>query len=313
MKELARTCLAKLVSVVPKGILIDDRFFGMFERKGVHILPVDFYQPVPNTRELSEKLWEKPSSLVGLNTKLEHQVELLRDIAQTYLSEYYAIPASPPERPGEYTRATGFAGIDGAVLYSMIRKYKPRRIIEVGSGSSSLLSLLALDKNAEERGEAASAFTAIEPYPTQALVEALSEKENARLIVDKAENVPLSEFEALQENDILFLDSSHTVRIGGDVVYEILEVLPRLKKGVLVHVHDIFLPQEYPKEWVLERYTFWNEQYLFHAFMAFNSDFETLWSGGCMHVKHPEELTRHFPDYDPGKQGAGSYWIRRTK
>ena len=204
-----------------------------------------------------------------------------------------------------------FTGIDGAMLYSMIRKYKPRRIIEVGSGSSSLLSLLALERNAAERAEPAGAFTAIEPYPTPALLDALSGK--ARLIVDKVENVPLSEFEALERDDILFLDSSHTVRIGGDVVYEILEVLPRLKKGVLVHVHDIFLPQEYPKEWVLGRYTFWNEQYLFHAFMAFNSDFETLWSGGCMHVAHPEELAHYFPDYDPDKQGAGSYWIRRME
>lgn len=311
MKELARTCIAKLVSVIPKGILVDDRFFAMFERRGIHILPVDFYQPVPDTRELGEKLWEKPSSLVGLNTNMAGQVEFLRGISQTYLREYHAISAAPPEHPNEYTRATGFAGIDGAVLYAMIRKYKPRRIIEVGSGSSSLLSLLALDKNAEERGEPPGAFTAIEPYPTPTLVEALSGK--GRLIADKVENVPLTEFEALKENDILFIDSSHTVRTGGDVVYEILEVLPRLKKGVLVHVHDIFLPQEYPKEWVLGSYVFWNEQYLFQAFMAFNSDFETLWSGGCMHVKHPKELARHFPEYDPSKQGAGSYWIRRIK
>jgi hypothetical protein len=311
MKELARTVLAKLVSVVPNGVLLDDRFFDLFQKKGLHILPVNFYQPVPDTRELPDRLWERPKALVGIDTKLPQQLAFLRAITDSYLREYLAIPDEPSDNPCEYTRASGFAGIDGAIHYAMVRKYKPRRIIEVGSGASSLLSLLALRRNAEESGHSAGAFTAIEPYPHPYLREAL--RGRGRLVEDKVENRSLAEFAALEANDILFIDSSHTVRIGGDVVYELLEILPRLQKGVLVHVHDIFLPQEYPKEWVLERYVFWNEQYLFQAFMTFNDAFETLWSAGCMHVHHSDELARRFPGYDPHVQGAGSYWIRRTK
>lgn len=311
MKELARTVLAKMVSVVPNGVLLDDRFFDLFQKKGLHILPVNFYQPIPDTRELAKELWEKPKALVGIDTRLPAQLALLRELSENYLPEYFAISDAAAESPAEYTRASGFAGVDGAMHYAMVRKYKPRRIIEVGAGASSLLSLLALRKNAEESGGAPGAFTAIEPYPEPYLREAL--RGRGRLIEQKVEHTPLSEFAALEENDILFIDSSHTVRIGGDVVYELLEVLPRLQKGVLVHVHDIFLPQEYPKEWVLERYVFWNEQYLFQAFMTFNDAFETVWSAGCMHVHHPEALARYFPGYDRRVQGAGSYWIRRTR
>ena len=154
-------------------------------------------------------------------------------------------------------------------------------------------------------------LTAIEPYPRPFLREALAGR--GTLIADKVENVPVRRFEELERDDILFIDSSHSVRIGGDVVYEMLEILPRLRPGVLVHVHDIFLPQEYPKEWVLDRFVFWNEQYLFQAFLAFNDHFETLWSAGCMHVHHPDQLACHFPYYDRTKQGAGSYWIRRVR
>ena len=310
MKELARACMAKLVSVVPKGILTDDRFFELYQSKGWHVSPVNFYESIPDTTELNEELWEKKSALVGIKTNLPRQVEFLRSISETYLREYHAIPDRPQAHPTEYTRATLFAGIDGAILYALIRSRRPRRVIEIGSGYSSLLSLLALQRNAEEDGRS-SEFTSIEPHPADFLREALEGK--GRLIVSKVENVPLREFEVLGEDDILFIDSSHTVRIGGDVVYELLEIVPRLARGVLVHVHDIFLPQEYPKEWVLGRHVFWTEQYLLQAFMAFNSDFETLWSAGCMHVEHPAELARHFPYYDPKVQGAGSYWIRRNK
>jgi hypothetical protein len=104
------------------------------------------------------------------------------------------------------------------------------------------------------------------------------------LIIDKVQNVSLSEFNKLEKNDILLIDSSHVLKIGSDVQYEYLEILPRLKKGVIVHVHDIFSPSEYPREWVLEDYRFWNEQYLLCAFLSFNSAFEVLWAGSYMHL-----------------------------
>ena len=311
MKQLLRSIAAWLVSKLPRGILTDGQFFELYQSKGWHATPVHFYQPVPDTTELSSKLWEEPSELVGVDVNMEKQLELLEEFSARYIPEYHSIPETPPRSASEYTRARGFRGVDGAILYSMIRKFTPRRIIEIGSGHSTLLSILALRKNAEEHRTECGSLTAIEPYPRDFLEESLENVGELRQ--ERVENVALSEFERLDKDDILFIDSSHTVKIGGDVVYEVLEILPRLKIGVLVHFHDIFLPLQYPKEWVLKKHTFWTEQYLLQSFLAFNTCFEILWSGGCMHAYRPDSLSAHFPYYDRSKQQSGSFWLRRCK
>jgi hypothetical protein len=126
--------------------------------------------------------------------------------------------------------------------------------------------------------------------------------------------LPISE---LKENDILFIDPSHVLKIGNDVQYEYLEILPRLNKGVIVHVHDIFIPCNYPKKWVLEKHRFWNEQYLFQAFLAFNNAFEVLWGGSYMHLRHPDKLEEAFNSYNRKTiwsghvLGATSFYLRK--
>jgi hypothetical protein len=128
------------------------------------------------------------------------------------------------------------------------------------------------------------------------------------------EQVPLESFLHLDENDILFIDSSHVIKIGGDVNYLLLEVLPRLNKGVVVHFHDVFLPEEYPKRFVFERHQFWSEQYLLQAFLSFNYAFEVLWAGYYMYHNYPREFKSVFPSYTEGERHApGSFWIRRKK
>jgi len=311
MRELIKTIIALAVSKLPKSILTDQRFFELYQSKGWHVVPVHFYRPIPNTAELTDTLWEKPSEMIGIETNLQFQSGLLQEIAESYLKEYHKIPNETPKSATEYSRSTGFAGIDGAMLYSIIRKYKPKRIIEIGSGYSTLLSILALKKNKDENISNEGNIISIEPYPKDFLKESLNSTD--QLIIEKVENVPLAIFETLEENDILFIDSSHTVKIGGDVIYEILEIVPRLKKGVLIQFHDIFLPLQYPKDWVMDYHRFWTEQYLLHAFLTYNNYFEILWSGGCMHVYKSEMLSRYFPDYDSNKQRPGSFWIRRCK
>ncbi len=122
-------------------------------------------------------------------------------------------------------------------------------------------------------------------------------------------------FTGLDANDILFIDSTHVLKIGGDVKYEYLEILPRLKAGVIVHSHDIFLPREYPKKWILDNHWFWTEQYLLQAFLAFNSAFEVLWAAHFMRSKYLNELKTTFPCYSNMRStdtiGPGSLWIRR--
>jgi hypothetical protein len=125
------------------------------------------------------------------------------------------------------------------------------------------------------------------------------------------QDVPLDEFTRLEDGDVLFIDTSHVVKTGGDVQYEFLEVLPRLQKGVIVHIHDIYLPAEYPKEWVLDGLTFWSEQYVLQAFLAFNSAFEVVLGGQYLHLYHPDRLHKAFALYG-GEPWLGSFWIRRV-
>lgn len=125
------------------------------------------------------------------------------------------------------------------------------------------------------------------------------------------EEIPLSTFQKLKENDILFIDSSHVLKIGSDVFYEYLEIIPRLNKGVIVHSHDIFFPEEYCKEWVVKKQIFWNEQYLLQSFLSFNDSFEVLWAGRYMLCKYPDKLKTAFNSFVRGKSWPCSFWMRK--
>jgi hypothetical protein len=189
----------------------------------------------------------------------------------------------------------------------MIRHFKPRRVIEIGSGMSTVLTAEAIRKN-ELEGRSCL-FTAIEPFPAKFLshIPGLTE-----LLQTKVQRVPLERFCSLEANDILFIDSSHVVKIGGDVVYEYLEIIPRLKPGVLVHCHDIFLPAEYPKQWVMTNRIFWTEQYLLQAFLTHNRAFEILLAASFLHLRHPDKLAAAIGSYDPVRVWPGSFWMRRV-
>lgn len=194
----------------------------------------------------------------------------------------------------------------------MIRYYKPKRVIEVGSGNSTLLSAQAILKNKQEDPSYDCQLMAVEPYPTDYLTEGFPGFSN--LISKKVQETSLSDFESLEAGDILFIDSSHVLKIGSDVQYLYLELIPRLKKGVIVHCHDIFLPAEYPKEWVTEEHRFWSEQYLLQAFLAFNESFQILWAGQFMHLHHPELLENSFSSYNRmSKNSPGSLWLQKIK
>lgn len=124
-------------------------------------------------------------------------------------------------------------------------------------------------------------------------------------------DVDLTIFDELKENDIFFIDSSHVLRAGGDVFVEYLHIVPKLNKGVLIHIHDIFLPYEYPKDWILNKRLFWTEQYLLQAFLAFNSEFEVLLAVNYLATHYPGELSKKCPVWAKLKRGHGSFWIRR--
>jgi predicted O-methyltransferase YrrM len=283
------------------------RTFSFWERLGLHVTPVHFYQPVPDTRELGPSLWERRSNLVGVDMAEAEQLVLLSTMTG-YRDEYAAFGARRAgDGQGFHFGNAFLEAVDAEVLYALVRHLRPRRLIEIGSGYSTLVAAEAARRNAAEGSPCR--ITAIEPFPSAMLRAGVP---GVELRAVPLQSVALSEFEALCQDDILFIDSSHVLKIGGDVQYEFLEILPRLARGVTVHVHDIFLPAEYPKAWVLGEHRFWTEQYLLQAFLAFNAAFKVIWAGHFMHGRHPEKLAAAFPSYDPARAMPGSFWMRRV-
>lgn len=272
----------KKISKVYNGVLrrIIKKTFLIWERLGFHITPNHFYELIPDTRTLKDELWLNQSELSGVNIDEEVMNNLLSKFSSKFKNEYESFPKTETSISYQYYVNNGsFESVDGEIYYCMIRYFKPKRIIEIGAGYSTYLAAQALLKNKKEYGINAK-LIAIEPYPNDTLRKGFPGL--TKLIETKVQEVDLSEFSELKENDILFIDSSHVLKIGNDVQYEFFEILPKLSKGVLLHLHDIFLPAEYPKKWVLKKYLFWNEQYLLQAFLTFNGVFEVLWGGGLI-------------------------------
>lgn len=308
-KHFARALTARAIAPLLRRLAHDLKCFELWQSYGFHVTAVYYDQPIPDTRALPPSLWNRVSELPGVDMREEQQRQLLSQIEAGFKHEYTAIPTRVSTQDFDYYLGNAaFEAVDAEILFGLIRLLKPRRMYEVGSGFSTLLAGDALRRNRIDGYSCR--FVVIEPYPSAELQAELSS--DVELLRVPVQDVSLDEFESLCEHDILFIDSSHVCRIGSDVQYLFLEVLPRLRPGVVVHVHDICMPMEYPKQWVLEWHRFWNEQYVLQAFLSFNSNFEVLWAGHWMHMKHPDLLTEAFPSYKAGK-APGSFWFRRAR
>ena len=287
------------------------RTFLFWQRLGIHVVQRHFYEPIPDTRTLDDSIWENHSELVGLDINERVQLDLLARFKTAFKNEYDQFPMEKTDKQQEYYVHNGMFGpVDGEILYCMLRDIKPKRVIEIGSGYSTLLISKALSVNRSDCDYACD-YVVVDPFPNGTVKDGLPHL--SRLEKKPVQKIPFSEFERLEENDMLLIDSSHVVAIGSDVQYLFLEVLPRLKKGVYISFHDIFLPAEYRKKWVLKEHVFWNEQYLLQAFLAFNNSFEILWAGSYMHINHSNELKTAFSSYDPQPRWPGGFWVRKIK
>lgn len=209
---------------------------------------------------------------------------------------------SSPEKRYCFNNIT-FEYTDAIILYSFIRHFKPKNIIEIGSGFSSAVML-----DTKDIFNMHTNHTFIEPYPTT-LNRLLSQNDKAECTIfeTKVQHVPLDEFKKLQKNDILFIDSSHVSKTGSDVNFELFKILPNLNSGVIIHFHDVFYPFEYPKEWVVQGRN-WNEGYILRAFLSYNNEFEILLFSDYLH-KHFKEAFRNMPlTY---KNTGGNLWLVR--
>jgi hypothetical protein len=262
---------------------------------------------VPHYETLPASLFEGAQPHPGIDLAPERSRALLREMAA------YGAECRWPEAagaPGTYYASNDNFGFSSAApLHALIRHFRPRRVVEVGGGYSSLISLAALRANGGDWR-----FTCIEPYPFDWLRRAIAaEQSHAALVDAPVQKADPALFDALQANDILFIDSSHVATAGSDVNCLFHQVLPRLAPGVLVHVHDIYLPYEYPAvHFFGESKLFWNEQYLLQAFLAGNQAFEVLLP--VFHVQSTQEADYRaaFPHYDSARhRKSSSFWMRR--
>jgi predicted O-methyltransferase YrrM len=273
-----------------KRMLLDIHKLGI--KFGIHILPVHYYSPIANIAELREtrETWAKKSEMPGISVDLDQQAFSLKTICMPYQSEYAGNKVYQEGISSHF--GPGYGYIEAQALHGFIRHYKPSRIVEVGSGASTYCMLKASEMNFQETGQRAS-ITSIEPYPSDRL-RSLTQIE---LISQQVQKVPIEVFTALGENDLLFIDSSHTVKPGGDVNYLILEVLPRLHPGVVVHFHDIYLPYDYQRD-VCQTFFHWAETSLLRAFLTFNEKAKIIVCLSHLHYENKDLLRKVFPEYN---------------
>jgi len=259
---------------------------------GYHFKNMPWYMPVPEPDMVDARaasLFDlSEDRYVGIALNANAQLELLRALG-TFQHELPFLKAPPAGRyrPDNHQ----FFETDAAVLYGMMRLKQPARVIEIGSGFSSAMMLDANDANAAE-GKGAR-FTFIDPDLSR-LRPLLRPGDGAQAIEGLVQDQPLSLFAELKAGDILFIDSSHVLKIGSDVNHLLATVLPALASGVIVHVHDIFHNFEYPKPWLDAGYP-WNEAYTLRHFLMYNSAFSILLFNSWLAHRHGEALFAALP------------------
>lgn len=278
--------------------------------EGFLLVPVHFYQPIPNLKELEQrKVWDKVTKLDGIKFDDEVFTTNLNTLAK-YSSECSWCEGKPSNKHDFYVGNSYFSYGCATALHGMIREHKPKRIIEVGSGHSSKIIRDALQLN-EKEGHSYEKYTIIDPYSS---INPSDFVKKLELIKKPVETIDIEMFKELKENDILFIDSSHVCKIGSDVNFEILELLPILNKNVHIHFHDIDLPYEYGKGYAMNSRPrlFWTESYLLQAFLAFNKDFEIYLPMAYIQNKHADLHKSLFPKgADYGHWYSNSFWIKR--
>lgn len=266
------------------------------------------HSPIPAPPDTAFPDGQPCTELAGIEIDTAAQLAWLERELAPYFTEVDPALAPLVER-GRFVHRNGyFQGLDAAVLFAILRHLKPKRVIEIGSGFSTLIAAAAAAANRREGHD--TALLSIDPEPRVDLAAGL----DGAHVHERASaaDVPVARFLDLGRGDVLFVDSSHIVKRGSEVNHLILEVLPRLASGVLVHFHDVFLPEDYPRSW-FERGTYLNEQYLVQAYLAENPAWEVVFAAHAVAREHGARLRALLARFDPSDVGQESLWIRRRR
>jgi predicted O-methyltransferase YrrM len=296
--------IAEAISTLAKVPLVE------LQRRGYHFQRRDYYSALNDLDFLATHpdLWQGRSLPRAIHWDLEAQLALIQLIAP-YARELHDVPWDAlPGSPTYHWNNDFWRGSDALVQYGLLRHLQPARVVEIGCGWSSLLMARALISN-EAGGQSQAEVHQIEPYPRRELMAALpSHWTRDETLLQLA---PLERIEQLDAGDFLFYDGSHVARTASDVNWFFFEIVPRLASGVILHLHDIFWPEDYPKSWIFERGQTWNEQYVLQAFLMFNNEFEILAANAALLAERRLEFQTAFQGSGDEVVAGGSVWLRR--
>lgn len=264
------------------------RIFLAGDRAGVHLLPVHYYSPVASRKQLrrTEHVWRRRLDPMPFPWDLDSQVAWLEDTAGAYPAELPLAQLYNREREFRY------GPIEAQFLHSWLRRNAPSRVVEIGSGTSTAIMSEAVERNVDE-GRPATQVTACDPY-TADWVTGLP-----HVTARKVGGLELGEdVLSLSAGDLLFIDSTHVVRTGSELAHIYLELVPRLQPGVVVHIHDIFLPYLFSPD-IYESMFDWQETTLVAALLTGNADFRVLACQSALFHERPEALAEVFPEFRP--------------
>ncbi len=271
---------------------------------GWHLQRNDYYSPLNDIQFLEQNrdLWKEPVDPPCVDWNQEGQMSVAEEVS-TFVDELKNVPQQTREKGIFYWQNEMWNNADALVQYGLVRSRQPKRYIEIGCGWSSMLLRDALKKN-----EAVTEVTLIEPYPNPNIFPHLpNDWTRYPAILQRA---PIELFETLEAGDILFYDGSHCTKVGSDVNFFFFNVLPRIKPGVLIHIHDIFFPWVYPEPWIMELGQTWNEQFVLQAFLMHNNAYRVFIANAFLGHHKSEELKRLYNGIQP--HYGCSFWMEKV-
>lgn len=280
---------------------------GIARRLGYHLVPANYHSPIPDLPDIPTEVWTEPDDMPGIAWNLDRQIVFLEEELGPLIREHGA-PADPPgTETGFYLRNPFFGGLDAEVLYAMVRRLRPATVMELGAGYSTLVIADAAQRN--RSCGSSMRHLVYDPFPSPVLA---AVRDRIELHEVPASEIVVDRFAELEPGDILFIDTTHTLKPAGDVVHLILNALPRVAPGVVVQIHDFFRPLEYPR-WLMDVFgCYWQEHYVVQALLSDNPGFEILCANHALRQLRSDRIHALLPNIDPHAEPS-SLWIKRRE